>query len=168
MAKIYLKPSSRADAYPNGGDESYWMRKIASAVETALSRLGVCCVLEGDPPPDCGLCLYLCSHAAPAEMEAKIKGADVFYYKYSPAGRRAAEVFSACLKGLYPQPELVEASPTAAREDLANAKAPALLLNLCYHDNPQDEAWLVSNVDVISAGLAKTAAEFLGVDSVDG
>lgn len=168
MAKIYLSPSSREDSYPNGGDERCWMHEIASAAEGNLTRLGISCVLEGDVPSDCGLSLYLYSHAAPAEMEAKIKGADVFYYKYSPAGKRAAEIFSASLKQIYPQPELVEIAPTAAREELASAKAPALMLNLCYHDNPQDEAWLVNNVESIAAGLAKAAANFLGVDPIDG
>lgn len=168
MAKAYLRPSARAEQYPNGGDEGYWMYKLAAATKKELAVLGVDCVLGGDPPGDCGLWLFLYSHAAPQEMEAKIKGAQVYYYAYSPAGKRAAELFTAGLKEIYPQPELVESVSTPAREELREAKAPALLVLLGYHDNPQDEAWLVNNVEGIAMGLAKAAADFLGVDGLDG
>ncbi len=164
MPKIYLKPSSRPHRYPNGGDEAYWMHRIAAAVKKELAALSVDCVLGGEPQDDCGLRLTLRTHAAPEEMEAKLKGVEVFYYSYSPAAKRAAEVFTACLKEVYPEPQLVEAAPTPAREELREARVPALLVELGYHDNPQDEAWLVNGVEPISAGLAKAAAGFLGVE----
>ncbi len=172
MPKVYIRPSARPESYPNGGDQAYWMHKIAAALQKALAGLGVDCVLgvQGEQPPgDCGLLLSLSSHAAPAELEARLKGAGVYCYAYSPAGRQAAEGFAACLRKLYPQPELVELVPTPARQELSDAKAPALLVQLGYHDNPQDEAWLVNNVEEIAQGLARAAGDFLGVESgVDG
>ncbi len=55
-------------------------------------------------------------------------------------------------------------APTAARKELSESKAPALLIQLGYHDNPQDEAWLVNSAGEIAAALAAAAADFMGVE----
>ena len=160
MAKLCLNPSTRPDPYPNGGHEAYWMSRIAAAMEPKLESWGVAPASAEEE--GCGLSLTLRSHAAPQEIEAKIKGAEVYYYAYSPAGKRAAEIFTQAIKSVYPEPALVESAPTPVPEDLRTPKVPALLVKLGYHDNPQDEAWLVNNVDAIAAALARAAADFLG------
>lgn len=158
MPAICLKPSTRPDEYPNGGNEAYWMGRIAGAMIPKLESWGVEAAGQGD----CGLSLTLRSHAAPQEIEAKIKGAEVYYYAYSPAGKRAAEIFTQAIKSVYPEPALVESAPTPVPEELRDTRSPALLVKLGYHDNPQDEAWLVNNVEPIAAALARAAADFLG------
>lgn len=160
MAKLCLNPSNRPDPYPNGGHEAYWMSRIAAAMEPKLESWGVAPASAEEE--GCGLSLTLRSHAAPQEIEAKIKGAEVYYYAYSPAGKRAAEIFTQAIKSVYPEPALVESAPTPVPEELRTPKVPALLVKLGYHDNPQDEAWLVNNVDAIAAALARAAADFLG------
>lgn len=167
MPNISIRPSQRPDKYPNGGDESYWMGQVAGELEKRLQAWGIHCLPDredGTLPENCGLFLYLGSHAAPEEIEARIKGTEIHYYEYSPAGKRAAEIFARYIKSVYPQPDLVEVSHTAAREELSAAQAPALLIKLGYHDNPQDEAWLVNNIDTIADRLAAAAADFLGVE----
>ena len=160
---IYLRPSQRPDKYPNGGDEAYWIARIADKLREDLRARGIACLEDGDGRPEgCGLYLYLCSHAAPEVVTARIKGAQVSYYEYSPAGRRAAEVFARHIRSVYPEPELVDTAPTTARKGLSAEGAPALLVQLGYHDNPQDEAWLVNEADSIAAGLAAAAADFMG------
>ncbi len=159
MPKVCLTPSTRPDPYPNGGHEAYWMSRIAAAMGPKLESWGVDHGPAGDE--GCGLVLTLRSHAAPQEIEAKIKGAEVYYYAYSEAGKRAAEIFTQAIKSVYPEPGLVESAPTPAPEELRTSKAPALLVKLGYHDNPQDEAWLVNNVEAIAAALARAAADFL-------
>lgn len=160
---IYLRPSQRPDRYPNGGDEAYWIDRIARGLREDLGARGISCICSPEQE-GCGLHLYLCSHAAPEEVAAKIKGAQVLYYEYSPAGRRAAEIFTRHIKSVYPQPDLVEMAPTAARQELSAAQVPALLIQLGYHDNPQDEAWLVNSAGPIAGGLAAAAADFLGAE----
>ena len=163
---IYLRPSQRPDRYPNGGDEAYWIARISDKLEEDLGARGIACVKDraGSAFEGCGLCLYLCSHSAPEEVAAKIKGAQVSYYEYSPSGRRAAEIFTRHVKSAYPQPDLVDMAPTAARKEPSESKAPALLIQLGYHDNPQDEAWLVNSAGEIAASLAAAAADFMGVE----
>ena len=160
MAKLCLNPSTRPDPYPNGGHEAYWMSRIAAAMEPKLESWGVAPASAEEE--GCGLSLTLRSHAAPQEIEAKIKGAEVYYYAYSPAGKRAAEIFTQAIKSVYPEPAVVESAPTPVPVGLRTPKVPALLVKLGYHDNPQDEAWLVNNVDAIAAALARAAADFLG------
>ncbi len=170
MKKMFLKSSTKKEKYPNGGDESYWMGRIAKSMSPMLDSLEILCQRgEGgeEPAQGCGLLLSLGSHAAPEEIEGKIKGAEVFYYKYSPAGKRAAEVTAARLKQAYPQPELVEVVATAAQAELSSAKVPAVTVKLGYHDNPQDEAWLVNNVEAIALALAKAVKDFLEGDGIE-
>lgn len=170
MKKLYLKASSKKERYPNGGDESYWMHRIAGAMIPMLDSLEILCCQEtenGEIPGDCGLLLFLGSHAAPEEVEGKIKGTEVFCYKYSPAGKRAAEIIAEGLRQAYPQPELVDVVVTVAQEELSSAKTPAVTVKLGYHDNPQDEAWLVNNVESIALALAKAAKDFLEGDGID-
>ncbi len=157
---VCIISSQRPDKYPNGGDEAYWTARIADKLREDLGARGIKCPGE-EEPGDWGLRLYLCSHAAPREVQARIKGALVSYYEYSPAGKRAAEIFIRHIREVYPQPDLVEAMPTVAREGLSGSKVPALLIQLGYHDNPQDEAWLVNSAGQIAAGLAAAAADFL-------
>lgn len=163
MPALCLKPSTRPDKYPNGGHEAYWMGRIAAAMIPKLESWGV--EASETESAGCGLTLALRSHAAPQEIEAKIKGAEVYYYEYSPAGKRAAEIFTQAIKSVYPEPALVETAPTPVPEELRETKAPALLVKLGYHDNPQDEAWLVNNVEAIAAALARAAVDFLGASS---
>lgn len=163
---IYIKPSQRPDKYPNGGDEAYWIARISDKLREDLEARGFICRDDGEgaAPEGCGLYLYLCSHAAPEEVTAKIKGAQISYYEYSPAGKRAAEIFTRYIRSVYPEPDLVDMAPTPARKELSTASAPALLVQLGYHDNPQDEAWLVNSAGSIAAGLAAAAADFLEVE----
>lgn len=165
-SKIYLRPSQRPDKYPNGGDEAYWIARIADKLREDLAARGVDCRYDEREavPDDCGLYLYLCSHAAPEEVTAKIKGVQVAYYEYSPSGKRAAEIFTRYIRSVYPQPDLVEMAHTTARQELSTAHTPALLIQLGYHDNPQDEAWLVNEAGSIASGLAAAAADFMELE----
>lgn len=163
---ICLRPSKRPERYPNGGDEAYWIARISDKLREDLGPRGIACYGDKEEAgaPGCGLYLYLCSHSAPQEMTAKIKGTRVSYYEYSPAGRRAAEVFTRHIRSVYPQPDLVDMAPTAARRELSESEVPALLIQLGYHDNPQDEAWLVNDAEKIAAALGAAAADFLGAE----
>ena len=56
---------------------------------------------------------------------------------------------------------------TAAQAELSSAKVPAVTVKLGYHDNPQDEAWLVNNVEAIALALAKAVKDFLEGDGIE-
>lgn len=175
MAKLYLSlPSRPGEEYPNGGEERYWIGKVADGLEAALSDSGVKPFRIPEDPEESRLlraanreesCLYLtlCSQTAPTDSAGQRKGADVCYREQSAAEKAAAELFAARLKEIYPQPELAGTRPVSGTESQLDQEPPMLLIKLAYRDNPQDEAWLVNSTMEIGEKLAQAAAEVLGL-----
>ena len=66
----------------------------------------------------------------------------MFYYPGSQEGERAATIIANNLKEIYPLPELVQAQPTTTIGEVRRVRAPSAFLELGYHDNPEDAAWI--------------------------
>ena len=47
---------------------------------------------------------------------------------------------------------------------LKKTKAPAVLIETAFHDNPDDARWIRDNIDNIAMALAKSVAEYFGVE----
>lgn len=177
MPKLYLaSPNHPGEEYPNGGDEQYWINKIADRTESLLDERDIKVVrskpgmgedskLKAAHREHCSLYLALGSHSAPSEAAGQMKGIDACYFEQDADSRRIAELFASRLRAIYPEPELVGTHPTAERRELQRAEAPAVCVNLAYHDNPQDEAWLVNSVDEIAVALSQAAADAMEVES---
>lgn len=176
MPKVYLSPPIRqVYKYPNGGDEQFWMNKIVDHMAAGLVRNGIA---YGRTPPNMGfeaairesnqgryqLHLALHSKQAPPEMEGKRKGANICYYEHSHTGRKAAETIWANYRGIYPEPELVYAVSATTFVELTGTRAPAVLVETAYHDNPQDEIWLTGHVEEIAENLVKSLCEIFGME----
>ena len=46
---------------------------------------------------------------------------------------------------------------------MAQSKAPAVLLELAYHDNAQDEAWIKTSIPQIAWAIALSIAQYFGL-----
>lgn len=173
--RIYLSPSTQPyNKYPNGGDEQYWMNKIADAMEPYLTANGIE-FTRNTPGTSVGasiresnegyydLHVALHSNAAPPELSGKIKGPDVYYYQYSERGKRAAEIIAENLKKIYPEPNLVNTVPTTRLAELTKTNAPAVLIEFAYHDNPQDEVWITNNINEIARNVVQSLCEYFGI-----
>ena len=113
--------------------------------------------------------LYLALHsnaAAPANA-GNVRGVLVFYYPTSAEGKRAADLFAANLKRVYPLPDLVRTVPTTALGEVRQPKYPANLLELGYHDNYADAAWVENNMDAIARELARSLTEYFGLPFIE-
>lgn len=175
MPEVFLSPSTQPyNKYVNGGDEQEYMNLIADAMEPMLDRnhIGFGRNLKntsaGRSISDSNegyydLHLALHSNAAPPELAGKLRGIDCYYYSYSRFGREAAEIFAENLKKIYPEPALVKAVPTDSLGELRRTNAPAVLLELGYHDNPEDERWIKNNIENIAAVLVKSLCEYFGI-----
>ena len=53
--------------------------------------------------------------------------------------------------------------PTTALGEVAQSKAPAVLLELAYHDNAQDEAWIKGSIPQIAWAIALSIAQYFGL-----
>lgn len=179
MPSVFLSPSTQEyNPYVNGGNEEQYMNLIADAMEPYLQAMGID-YSRNDPSltvggsvrlsnqyrPDLHLAIH--SNAAPDYLSGAIQGTDVYYYPGSQAGRAYAEQIVRSMEEVYPYPELVGASPTGSLYELRESQAPAVLIEVAYHDNPEDAAWIKGNVEPIARALAQATARALGVPFVD-
>ncbi len=107
--------------------------------------------------------LALHSNAAPPANAGQARGSQVYYYADSVQGKRAANIFANNLKEIYPIPSKVETVPTKTLGELNRTKAPAILIELAYHDNPDDAEWIRDNIGTIAQNLAVSVSDFLGI-----
>lgn len=178
MPSVFLSPSTQEyNPYVNGGTEEEYMNLIADAMEPYLRAMGID-FYRNDPALTVGgsvrlsnqyrpgLHLAIHSNASPEYLSGAIQGTDVYYYPGSSAGRAYAEAVARAMEGIYPYPELVGASPNAGLYELRESSAPAVLIEVAYHDNPEDAQWIKDNVDNIARALSRATAEALGVPFV--
>ena len=176
MASIFLSPSVQEyNKYLTGGDEEQYMNLIADAMMPYLEASGIY-VTRNDPDEPLSaaiaasnagvydLHLALHSNASPESLSGQLQGPDVYYYRDSIRGQEAATVFANNLKWLYPIPDLVTIIPNTTLAELRRVTAPAVLLELAYHDNYFDVEWLKNNIDAIAYNLSVSVADFLGVE----
>lgn len=175
MPDVYLSPSTQDyNPYIIGGSEKYYMNLLADAMELYLSSSGIS-YGRNDPNGNAAaavargnrgnyrLYLALHSNAAPEIYEGMLRGPDVYYYPTSAQGKRAAEIIANGLREIYPEPELVNTRTSTTLLELKRSKAPAVYLELAYHDNEQDARWIADNIDAIAENLVISIADFLGV-----
>lgn len=176
MPSLFLSPSVQEyNSYVNGlGSEEYQMNLIADAMEPYLTASGIT-FTRNDPNAtlsqvialsnsgnyDFHLALH--SNAAPPSLSGQIKGSDIYYYSKSAEGKRAAEIFQENLKVIYPNPDNVDIIGNTTLGELRLVKAPSNLIELAYHDNPQDALWIVNNTDLIARTLVLALTEYFGI-----
>ena len=180
MPRIYLSPSTQDwNMYVTGsGSEEYNMNLLADALVPYLLSNGIQ-YQRNRPEMTAGssireanqgeydLYLALHSNAAAPENSGSVRGVLVFYYPTSAEGKRAAELFAANLKRVYPLPDLVRTVPTTALGEVRQPKYPANLLELGYHDNYADAAWVENNMDAIARELARSLTEYFGLPFIE-
>lgn len=175
MPEVFLSPSTQPyNKYLTGGNEQEYMNKLTDLMEPMLTRNHI---FFGRNTPDTtvgqsirdsnagyyDLHLALHTNAAPESLSGKIRGIDVYYYDYSQYGKEAAEIIAENLKNIYPLPELVRAMPTSKLVELRKTNAPAVLCELGYHDNAEDERWIKDNLPEIAANLTESLCEYFGL-----
>lgn len=175
MPRIYLSPSTQEyNPYVNEGTEEFWMNRIADAMEPMLTASGI---LYSRNAPDMtaatsiaasnqgnyDLHLALHSNASGAASPGQQRGILAFYYPGSAQGMAAASFFVEGLKIIYPLPNLVRTQPTTTLGEIRLTRAPSVLLELGFHDNAEDAAWIVSHIDQIARTLVLALTEFFGI-----
>lgn len=180
MPSVYLSPSTREfDLSAYGGNEEYYMNLIADAMIPYLRASGISfdrnqpgfnirdIVNQSNSIPH-DLHLSLHTKSTPENYTEPLQGIEVYYYAFTHLGGDiAAQIFADNLKTIYPNPDLVTVIPNTTSIELVRTNAPAVLLELGYHDNYQDSKWVHDNVNEIGRNLALSVAEFLNVPFVD-
>lgn len=175
MPTIYLSPSTQEyNLFVTGNSEEYYANLIADAMVPYL-RASDIDFIRNDPggtvsnsiansnAGNFDFHLAIHSNAAPPNLSGMIRGSDVYYYRDSSRSQTAAEIFANNLKLIYPYPEMVAAVPTTTLAELRRTKAPAVLVEVAYHDNVEDATWIINNIEAIARNLTLSTADFLGV-----
>lgn len=176
MPRIYLSPSSQEKNmyYDNQGSEEYYMNLIADALVPYLNSNGIqftrnttdmtaadSIVQSNQGNYDLHLALH--SNAAAGENAGKVRGSDVFYYPGSKEGQRFADIIADNLKVIYPNPNLVKTVPTTTLGEVRRTKAPSVLIEFAFHDNPEDAEWIKGNIENIARNVALSLTEYFNI-----
>ena len=181
MSTVFLSPSLQENnPYITGnGSEAFFMRKLSDAVAADLLRIGVPyeTTQEGDTIFDAigksnayrpTLHVALHSNAAPDAFTGQYQGPEIYYFKDSAGGRRAAEAIAQYLAQVYPYANTVQLIPTDQElAELVRTKAPSVFIEVAYHDNPQDADWIENNISQIAGAVTQGVADYFSVPYVE-
>ncbi len=175
MPIIYLSPSTQeSNLFVSGGSEEYYMNLIADAMIPYLNSSGIQYVrntpqmtaassIAASNAGNYDLHVAIHSNAAPEGRYGTVRGSIVFYYPGSVQGRRAAEIMADNLRSIYPLPDLVRAQPSTTIGELRRTRAPSVFLELAYHDNYDDAAWIKANIETIARNIVLSLTEYFGI-----
>ncbi len=179
MPNLFLSPSTQdANPYVIGGNEEYYMNLVADAMEPYLRANGIAytrnnpagTVTNSINQSNAGnydLHLALHSNAAGEANAGRVRGTDVYYAQGSNNGQRAAFIIADNFKEIYPIPDRVRALATTRLAEVTRTKAPAVLIEIAYHDNVEDANWIVSNIDAIARNLSESVTTYFGLPFVE-
>ncbi len=172
IPSIYLSPSTQEfNPYVTGGNEEQYMNLIADAMIPYLNASGISYVRN---TPDMTAAssiaasnrgnydLHLALHSN-ASSNGSAMGGEVYYYPYSSKGQRAAEIIANNFKMIYPYPNLVRTVPTTTLGEVRRTKAPSVLFEVAFHDNPQDADWIKSNIDNIARNIVISLTDYFNI-----
>ncbi len=179
MPRIFLSPSTQEfNNYVNGGTEEQYMNIIADEMEPYLRASGIqytrnnrnastSKAIADSNAGNYDFHLAIHSNAAPENLAGKLSGTDVYYYPYSQNGKRAATIFANNFKEIYPDPSKVRALPSTTIGEVKKTKAPAVLIEVGYHDNPQDANWIKNNTEEIAKNLVVSLTDYFGIPFIE-
>ncbi len=174
MPIIYLSPSTQEfNPYVGGGTEEQYMNLVADAMEPYLTASGIQFVRN---TPDMTAAssiaasnagsydLHLALHSnASGGTAGTVRGSEVYYYPSSVNGKRFADIAARNLQLIYPIPGGVKTVPTTSLGEVRRVRAPGVLIEFAYHDNPQDADWIRNNIDAIAQNVVLSLTEYFGI-----
>ncbi|WP_333871161.1 N-acetylmuramoyl-L-alanine amidase [Desulforamulus putei] len=173
---VYLSPSTQEKniGYGNYGTEEQRMNEVADVTQRVLEGHGVTVYRN---KPDWTLAQVVAdSNAKRSDVYFAIhnntgggRGCEVYCHRFGGNGEKLA-------RAVYE--ELSPLTPTDGRGvkegynlyghgkhmyELAKTDAPAALVETAFHDNPEDEEWIISHIAVIGTALAKGILKYFNI-----
>lgn len=161
--KVYLSPSSQTDnvGYGNYGTEADRMQELSDKIKSKLKNLGHTVygsdnslnlderiAASNKANVDCHVALH--SNAA----NGTARGPEAYYYSTSTNGKSLAQKVLdkvAAVDGCY-KSRGIKATTTLA--ECKKTSAPTTLLEVAFHDNKDDAAWIIDKMDDIADAIA--------------
>ena len=174
MPLVYLSPSTQEFNYfINNGTEEEWMNAIADEIEGYLVAGGISFVRN---TPDMtarssiaqsnavGADLHVAIHSntSPDFLAGILQGPDIYYAPGSYYSYAMARILENNFKKIYPDESKVDIRPTDYLGEVLRTYAPAVLIEVAYHDNLEDALWIQNNINEIARAIAKSIFEYFG------
>lgn len=177
MPSVFLSPSTQEwNKYLTGGNEEMYMNMLADRMEPFLLASGISFV-RNDPGQNVAgairdsnagnfdVHLALHTNAGGGEFAGKLRGIDIYYSPFSTESRELATIIANNLENIYDGSS--RALPTTTLGEVTQTRAVAVLAELGYHDNPQDEQWIKNNLTAIARNLVESLTDYFGIPFVE-
>ena len=173
MKKIYLSPSDQDyNEYAVGNtNEAVQCRKIAVALAAALERCGFQAKagledgmsLRIRQSNEWGADLHLCIHTN--AHNTHVKGTRLFCKDLTGEGYKACKAVMAALAPITPgQSDNISVYNFY---EVKNANAPVVYLEVAFHDNKEEAAWIIDHIEDIAEAVCKGVCDHYGVTYTD-
>lgn len=175
MPFLFLSPSTQEyNPYITTGNEEYWMNQLADQMGPYLTASGInytrnnpagsaATAIRQSNMGNYDFHLALHSNASGGELSGKLRGIDAYYYPGAALGEKMAQLTVDNLKPIYPLPDRVQTRTSTAIGELRQTKAPSALIELGYHDNPEDATWVTENIGEIAPLMARAVTQYFGL-----
>jgi N-acetylmuramoyl-L-alanine amidase len=174
--RVYISPSTQENNIsinPAYGPEERVMHLIADEVVSILKENNIE-VFRGRKDQtlqqmvsesnnlavDCHVAIH--SNAMGSAETGKARGMEIWIYKNSITGKRLADAIYKQLEPLTPTADRGIKETTSLYE-VRETKAPAVIIEVAFHDNMQDAEWILSNIRPIAENISIGACSFLGI-----
>lgn len=160
---IYLSPSTQESniGVSNYGSEEEMMNKITDELETILENTGKYIVYRNDPSMDLSSIIAQSNrinpdiHVAIHSNAGGGTGPEIFAYKPNiKADDLAKDIYYAILRVYYNKAAGRGVKYNSEIRELRETKAPAVMLEVAFHDNVKDANWIKNNTYVIAQAIA--------------
>ena len=179
MPKIYLSPSVQEyNHYVDGGNEEYYMYLIADAMEPYLAannidfdrnqpEMTLSQVIGDANSQNYDLHLAIHSNASPEATAGQNTGAQIYHFPASARGEKFAQTIQNNYKSVYREPGNIQIIPNASLAELKRTKAPAVLIEVGFHDNREEAQWIRDNIDNIARSLAQSVVQYFNQEFIE-
>ncbi len=179
MPIVFLSPSTQEfNKYVTEGNEELYMNMLADRMEPYLRSSGIKYV-RNDPYRTASgaiadsnsgyydVHLALHTNAGGGDFAGKLRGIDIYYSPYNEDSERLAIIIANNLENIYPIPSKSRALPTYSLGEVLRTKATAVLAELGYHDNIEDELWIRNNLNAMAKNLVQSLCDFFGIPFIE-
>ena len=179
---VYLSPSIQENNIGFGSycTEEERMNEICDVVQQHLKRHGVT-VFRNKPEMTLSQVVTDSNNKKPTihfaihsnASNGKERGCEVYCHRFGGEGERLARLVYAELEPLTPTKDrgVKEGANHfgAGRPlyELAKTHAPAALVEVAFHDNPDDSKWIIDNIACIGVGITKGILKYFGISWIE-
>lgn len=168
--RAYISPSTQEKNITALGDtEENVMHRIADELVRLLKDSGIE-VFRGQKDEtltrmicesnnlavDCHIAIHSNAH------DGKTRGCEVFHYPNSANGKKLADSIYKHMEALTPTADR-KVQENSAYYELKNTKAPAVIVEVDFHDSIEGATWINNNIYSITETIAEGICGYLGV-----